>query len=398
MSDLIKIMEKYCPQGVRYRSLGDISTGMYRGSGIKRNQITETGIPCVRYGEIYTTYGIWFEKCVSHTDESMIDSKKYFEHGDILFAITGENVEDIARCTAYLGQERCLAGGDILVMKHTQNPKYLSYALSTTDAKSQKTRGKVKSKVVHASISSIESIVIPLPPLEVQDEIVRILDSFTSLTAELTAELTARKLQYEFYRDKLLSFDHLTPEEREKAGVRWMTLGSLAEIGTGSYNTNDGLEQGEYPFFVRSQETRRMNSYEYDETAIITSGDGVGVGKIFHYVEGKYALHQRAYRIHPVLDCIRPRFLFHYMRSTFGPYIRSNAVHASVTSIRLPMLERYPVPVIPLEEQDRIVMMLDRFEALCYDISIGIPAEIEARHKQYEYYRDKLLSFMEVSI
>ena len=161
MSDLIKIMEKYCPQGVRYRSLGDISTGMYRGSGIKRNQITETGIPCVRYGEIYTTYGIWFEKCVSHTDESMIDSKKYFEHGDILFAITGENVEDIARCTAYLGQERCLAGGDILVMKHTQNPKYLSYALSTTDAKSQKTRGKVKSKVVHASISSIESIVIP---------------------------------------------------------------------------------------------------------------------------------------------------------------------------------------------------------------------------------------------
>ena len=111
-----------------------------------------------------------------------------------------------------MGQERCLAGGDILVMKHTQNPKYLSYALSTTDAKSQKTRGKVKSKVVHASISSIESIVIPLPPLEVQDEIVRILDSFTSLTAELTA----RKLQYEFYRDKLLSFDHLTPEERER--------------------------------------------------------------------------------------------------------------------------------------------------------------------------------------
>jgi len=220
MSDLIKILEKYCPQGVRYCSLGDISTKMYRGSGIKRDQITETGTPCVRYGEIYTTYGVWFEKCVSHTNESMIDSRKYFEHGDILFAITGENVDDIAKCTAYMGQERCLAGGDILVMKHAQNPRYLSYALSTTDAKSQKTRGKVKSKVVHASISSIESIVIPLPPLEVQNIIADILDGFifltSELTAELTAELTTRKKQYEFYRDKLLSFDHLTPEERER--------------------------------------------------------------------------------------------------------------------------------------------------------------------------------------
>lgn len=115
---------------------------MYRGSGIKRDQITDKGTPCVRYGEIYTQYGVWFEQCCSFTDEDSLDSKKYFENGDILFAITGENVEDISKCTAYVGTEKCLAGGDILVMKHNQNPKYISYALSTTDATMQKKERK----------------------------------------------------------------------------------------------------------------------------------------------------------------------------------------------------------------------------------------------------------------
>ena len=172
---------------------------------------------------------------------------------------------------------------------------------------------------------------------------------------------------------------------------------NLTDNGTGSSNTNEGLDFGKYPFFVRSQEIRYKDTFEYDETAIITSGDGVGVGKIFHFVEGRYALHQRAYRIHVTTDILQPRFLFHYMRSTFEGYIKMNVVHASVTSIRRPMLERYLVPVIPLQEQNRIVEILDKYETLCEDLTNGIPAEIEARRKQYEYYKDKLLSFEEVN-
>ena len=98
-------------------------------------------------------------------------------------------------------------------------------------------------------------------------------------------------------------------------------MSTIAEIGTGSSNTNEGLDDGLYPFFVRSREPRRKNEYEYDETAIITAGDGVGVGKVFHYVEGKYALHQRAYRIHITSPDVLPRYYFHYMRSAFLPYI-----------------------------------------------------------------------------
>ena len=193
--------------------LGEIATDIYRGAGITRDQVTTDGISCVRYGEIYTTYGIWFDKCVSHTHLEDIPSRKYFEHGDILFAITGESVEDIAKSTAYVGDEKCLAGGDIVVMKHKQNPKFLSYVLSTTDAQKQKGKGKVKSKVVHSSVPAISEITIPLPTLEEQERIVKILDRFDSLcndiSSGLPAEIEARQKQYKYYRDKLLTFDRI---------------------------------------------------------------------------------------------------------------------------------------------------------------------------------------------
>ena len=246
MSQLDELIAEFCPNGVEYKTIDEIAVDIYRGSGIKRDQVTEEGIPCVRYGEIYTTYGVWFEECKSHTKLEYVKSPKYFEHGDILFAITGESVEDIAKCCAYIGNEKCLAGGDIVVLKHKEDPKYISYALSTVDAQRQKSSGKVKSKVVHSSVPSIKAIKLPVPPLEVQREIVHILDSFTLLTAELTA----RKKQYEFYRNKLLTFDN---------NVKIVPLADIADIGTGSSNTNEGLEEGKYPFYVRSQEPLRKN-------------------------------------------------------------------------------------------------------------------------------------------
>lgn len=210
MSKLDELIEKLCPNGVEYKTLGEIKTDIYRGTGIKRDEIVENGVPCVRYGEIYTTYGIWFEECVSHTLLDYVKSPKYFEHGDILFVITGESIEDIAKSTAYMGNEKCLAGGDIVILKHKQNPKYLSYVLATTASRKQKSAGKVKSKVVHASIPSIEAIRIPIPPIEVQDEIVRVMDSYTEkkkkLIENLVREISEREKQYEFYLDKIMDF------------------------------------------------------------------------------------------------------------------------------------------------------------------------------------------------
>ncbi len=207
MSKLEELIRQYCPDGVEWKALKDIATQWYRGAGIKKEEVSEEGIPCIRYGEIHTTYNIWFDDCVSHTDESKQVSRKYADYGDILFAITSEDIPLVGNSVAYIGRERILVGGDIVVMKHNQNPKYLAYALSTNDAIKQKGKGKVKSKVVHTNVPSLQEIKIHVPPLPVQEEIVRILDTFTELQAELQAELQKRKQQYNYYLDNLLSFN-----------------------------------------------------------------------------------------------------------------------------------------------------------------------------------------------
>jgi len=167
-------------EGWEEKTLGEIATDMYRGSGIKRDQITKEGTPCVRYGEIYTTYNVAFDECVSHTCVEIIHSPKYFEYGDLLFAITGESVEDIGKTIAYLGKDKCLLGGDIICMKHRQNAKFLSYALSTPDAIRQKGIGKTKLKVVHTNAPALKAISIPIPLIDIQQSIVSRLDSFSA--------------------------------------------------------------------------------------------------------------------------------------------------------------------------------------------------------------------------
>lgn len=202
--------------------LGKLATDMYRGAGIKRDEVSSEGTPCVRYGEIYTTYNVWFDKCVSKT----MTGSKTFEYGDVLFAITGESVEEIAKSCAYVGNEKCFAGGDIVVMKHEQNPKYMAYALSTTMAQKQKSKGRIKSKVVHSNIPAIKEIKIPIPfpkdtakSLAEQQRIVDILDRFDKLCNDISeglpAEIEARQKQYEYYRDKLLTFKKKEAAENE---------------------------------------------------------------------------------------------------------------------------------------------------------------------------------------
>ena len=170
-------------------------------------------------------------------------------------------------------------------------------------------------------------------------------------------------------------------------GVKYVKLGEIAEIGTGSSNTNEGLEEGLYPFYTRGRTILRKNEYEFEEEAVITAGDG-DVGKVIHYMKGKYALHQRAYRFKPN-ENLMCRFLFHYMLETFQIYICGNAVASSVVSLRKPKLIAYPIPLPPLSIQQQIVEILDTFT----DSISNLQEELELREKQMEYYRENLLSF-----
>ncbi|MDO4509607.1 MAG: restriction endonuclease subunit S [Lachnospiraceae bacterium] len=121
-------------------------------------------------------------------------------------------------------------------------------------------------------------------------------------------------------------------------GVPFVELENMAEIGTGSSDRKDATEDGQYPFYVRSREVFRIDKYEYDETAIVIPGEG-GIGEIFHFVTGKYALHQRAYRIHVIDERLDPKYLYYYMFSQFKAFIVKKAVSATVTSIRKPMIQ-----------------------------------------------------------
>ena len=171
--------------------------------------------------------------------------------------------------------------------------------------------------------------------------------------------------------------------------VEWKTLGEVAEIGTGSSNRQDETENGSYPFYVRSKNVLRSSNYQFDETAIIIPGEG-GIGDIFHYAEGKYALHQRAYRIKVNTgNELVPKFLFYYMTNAFKPFILARCVGATATSIRKPMLAVFPIPIPPLRVQSRIVEILDKFTQL----EAELEAELEARNKQYDFYRNRLLDF-----
>ena len=173
-----------------------------------------------------------------------------------------------------------------------------------------------------------------------------------------------------------------------KEKINFYKLKDLAEIGTGSSDRKDALEDGEYPFYVRSKEILKINKYEYDETAIIIPGEG-GIGDIFHYVEGKYALHQRAYRIHVIDNRLNTKYLYYYMFSKFKDFINQKAVTATVTSIRKPMIEQFEVAIPPMDIQLQIVKVLDNLTTYLSFLE----SELALRKKQYEFYETKLLDF-----
>lgn len=406
MSKLEELIQQYCPDGVEYVKLGDFATQWYRGAGIKKDEISQEGIPCIRYGEIHTIYKIWFDKCISHTDEAKQPSKKYADYGDILFAITSEDIPFIGNSVAYMGKERIMVGGDIVVMKHTQNPKYISYALSTIDAVGQKGKGKVKSKVVHTNVPSLKEIVIPVPPLPVQEEIVRILDTFTELQAELQAELQKRKQQYNYYRDNLLT--NFTTEQN----VEEYTLGEL-----GTFTRGNGLQKKDFT-------KEGIGCIHYGQ---IYTRFGVFADKTLTYVNRELASHLlQVEKGNLVIACTsenvedicksvawlgeenictgghacvfrhnqNPKYISYFFQTEYFFNQKKKYTYGTkVKDIKPDSIAKIKIPLPSLKEQERIVSILDNLYTLTNDLTAGLPAEIEKRRQQYEYYRDKLLTF-----
>lgn len=187
-----------------------IAEEFIKGSGITKEDVVIDGdIPCVRYGEIYTKYDNYFNECATRTNLSNVPSPTFIEKGDLLFTCTGELVEEIGKNVLYLGEEKCLAGGDIIVMKHKQHPGFINYAMNCTRSQMQKSYGKAKLKVVHISTLGIGNIYICLPPYAEQKNISDYLDGFTESINEIILIKQQKICQLDEYKKSLI-YEYVT--------------------------------------------------------------------------------------------------------------------------------------------------------------------------------------------
>ena len=347
-------------EGWEYKTLGEIATEMYRGSGIKRDQVTKEGTPCVRYGEIYTTYNISFDTCASHTKIENVTSPKYFEYGDLLFAITGESVEDIGKTIAYMGDEKCLCGGDIICMKHHQNPKYLAYALSTPDAIRQKGIGKTKLKVVHTNAPALKAISIPLAPLSEQQTIVDYLDSafakIDAMKANAEKRLNEAKALFQASLKKMLE---------PKEGWEEKTLPDISENLDSKRKpvTKGKREAGIYPYYGASGIVDYVSDYIIDDDILLISEDGANLvarsTPIAFSVSGKVWVNNHAHIL---------KFQNIYTQYFVEYYFASIKIDEYVTGAAQPKfsqknMNKLPIWIPSLSEQQSIVATLDSLKS-----------------------------------
>lgn len=379
MSKLQELIKELCPDGVEFRKLGEVCE-LSRGKVYSKTYINNN----------IGNYPVYSSQTANNGELGKISSYDY--DGEYLTWTT----DGAYAGTIFHRQGRFSITnvcGLITIKSNKLLVRFLYYWLSIK-AKEYVYQGMGNPKLM---TNQMEIIEIPLPPLEIQNEIVRILDTFTSHTAELQAELQARKEQYEYYRNKLLTFDE------NDEGVKWMKLG---EIGNTcmckrimKHQTSD---IGEVPFFkigTFGKEADAFISYElYDEYKnkysfprkgeILISASGT-IGRTVIY-DGQDAYFQDSNIIWIQNDesKVLNKYLYYYYQ-----IIEWNVEGGTIKRLYNTNLSKTIIAYPPLSEQKRIISILDKFESLVNDLSEGLPAEIAAVQEQYEYYRNKLLTF-----
>ena len=401
MSKLQELIKELCPDGVEFRKLGEISN-FRRGSfpqpyGNKEWYGGEGAMPFIQVADIEDNMQLAkkTKRLISRLAQPM---SVFAPKGSIIISLQG-SIGRIAvtQYDAYI--DRTVA----IFTNISKNiiPKYFVYQLQSIFKIKEKTaRGSTIKTITKEEFTNFE---IPLPPLEVQKEIVRILDAFTAHTAELQAELQARKEQYEYYRNKLLTFD----ENDER--VKWMTLGEVSvnvcSGGTPS-TSNKKYYQGHIPW-LRTQEVDWKDVFytkiKISEDAIKNSSAKIippncVIVAMYGATAGKTCINkiplttnQACCNLEINKDIALYKYVYYWL---YKEYYKLKALgEGSQSNISGKKIKSYAIPIPPLSEQQRIISILDKFESLVNDLSEGLPAEIAAVQEQYEYYRNKLLTF-----
>lgn len=391
---------------VEWKSLGEVGE-LIRGNGLPKTDFTESGIPAIHYGQIYTYYGLSATSTKSFVSKETAEKLKKVNRGDVVITNTSENLEDIGKALVYLGERQAVTGGHATIVKPRECllGKYFAYFTQTDEFSGEKRKYAKGTKVIDVSATDMAKIQIPIPcpenpkkSLEIQAEIVRILDAFTAHTAELTAELTARKKQYNYYRDQLLSF--------EEGEVEWKPLNDVcSSISAGGdlpenhvKGQNQPTDEFPYPIYANAIGDKGLygftDGYKIESDAVTISARGAKIG--YHTVrEGKFTPIIRLITLVPNKSAISTRFLDYVLNMT-----PIGGTDGGIPQLTVPTVKKITIPVPypddpekSLAEQARIVAILDKFDTLTNSISEGLPREIALRQKQYAYYRDALLSF-----
>ena len=391
MSRLREMIKELCPDGVGYRKLGAI---LSRHKGI--------AITAGRMKELHTPDGEIRIFAAGHTYADVMESD--VDRGGII-----REPAIIVKSRGNIGFEYYTKpfSHKNEMWSYTTNHEFISlkYVYYVLEQNMAYFQNKARTgKLPQISISDTENYEIPVPPLPIQNEIVKLLDNFTELTAELTAELTLRKKQYSFYRDSLLNFS------QDASSVEWKTLREIsAHICSGGTprKTNSAYYNGGTIPWLRTQEVafnyiEKATSFITEEGLKNSSAKWIPAHCVIVAISGATAARSAVNNIpittnqhccnFEINDKVADyKYVFYWVKSQYEQI--KGLGRGARADLNADIIGSYPIPIPPLEVQAKIVSILDRFDTLCNDLSQGLPAEIAARKKQYEYYRDKLLTF-----
>ncbi len=377
MSKLEKLIKKLCPNGVEYKELNTL---------VDYIQPTKYIVKSTKYNDEYDipvlTPGQTFILGYTNEKEGIYNADK--ENPIILF----DDFTTAFRWINFKFKVKSSAVKILIPKNNNINFRYIFYTMQTI--KFDNTQHN------RQWISKYSILKIPVPPIEVQNEIVRILDNFIELATELEAELEAREKQYEYYKDKILKFS------KKDLNVEWINLGTYCNRLKGTAITASKMKEisendGNIKIFAGGKTVTKTSEKNIPKEDIITVPNIIvqsrGIIDFIYY--DKPCSFKREMWSYTTDNNITLKFIYYYLKNNVKYFRQRGSQMGSMPQISLDVTEKYKIPILPIEEQERIVSILDKFDKLCNDITQGLPAEIEARRKQYEYYRDKLLNFKE---
>lgn len=409
MSELSYLEKLLDGAEVEWVALNKLATFL-KGKSLPKEKITPDGNRyCIHYGELFTHYGPIIDKVCSKTNQA-INESILSEKNDVLMPTSDVTPRGLATASC-IQESGVILGGDILIIRCSGvDGRYLSNFIINNKKKIlQMVKG---STVYHLYAKDIGKLLIPIPcpnnpekSLAIQSEIVRILDKFSALTAELTAELSMRKKQYNYYRDQLLSF--------KEGEVEWKTLEEVLvdkfwimpatpkfdDNGEIPYITSKNISGGNIDF-ERVKHISRDDFLSISKNRPILKGDFLisMIGTIGEIARVKCLdpdfYGQNMYLIRLNEELLHPRYFLHFFDSPrMKFYFKSVKNNSGQGYLKANNIDGLSIPLPSIDEQQKIAFILDKFDTLTNSITEGLPREIELRQKQYEYYRDLLFSF-----